>query len=104
MAFAIPDELQRYNEYYITQVKPLIERGEYALAWAEFGNMLFFIGRDALTIEKYVHMGAGYVVTARNLFKCLEKKENIEEAVSLFEAYAAQTRLPQNRELTRRLG
>ncbi|MBU1252673.1 MAG: hypothetical protein KJ905_02740 [Nanoarchaeota archaeon] len=90
------EEMNILRNGYKKTVKPLVERGEYMIAYFEFSNLMTIVEMRGREIISNVHMGLSYVSSAQLLRDRLLEgdKSKIESIVRMFEAYSAQTKLP----------
>ncbi|MBI2107377.1 hypothetical protein HYT57_05325 [Candidatus Woesearchaeota archaeon] len=93
------DELMRVlREKYATQIKPYLEDGsneDYGFVIGQMGGLLAVIElHPEVNIKREVHMGSGFLESAKLLLDGLVKKESIALRKKVFEMYCSQTELP----------
>ena len=91
-----PREVADIKVIYDTNVKPIIEQGNYELAILTMGNMIELARMKQTEIMTQTHCGAIFLASIQGLEKALESgdADRISSAQKRFEAYAAQTSVP----------
>lgn len=92
----IYESVKQWNESYAKNVMPCIKEGDYDLAYIYFSNSVTAMGLKGGKLSSEIHSGMSYHLAAQNLLQSLEKgdKNSIDRARIDFEAYLAQTNLP----------
>ncbi len=96
-SLTIQQEVGKLSDHYRKVVRPMIDEGQYMMAYLEFGNVVFAMESRRQELIFEVHCGLSYIAAARVLEERLETAtsfSDVRSAVETFEAYAAQIRLP----------
>ena len=93
----IQQEVETLSKHYREVIRPMIDKGQYMMACFELGNVVFAMQSRQQELIREVHCGLSYISAAEVLEEHLHTAtsfSDVRSAVEMFEAYAAQTRLP----------